>query len=197
MRATGGNRALAIEFRPAVHVGRRRLVALAPRSVMVAGKDVIGRKMKQQRVVFGTPGRYPAGHGPVQFGREFRLVLGPIDRGPGGGIDHEVGLDPVKGLVQETPVGQVTLKITTFAVGRYDFTKPGKPGREMAAQLPAASRQQDSHLGKRSLAIFSSLGADASLAESEEGRCGHRIPISSSSQATLASHSGRYGRVHK
>src|SRR6056297_4178148 len=75
--------------------------------------------------------------------------------------------------------------------------QPGEPWGKVAAQLAPASGQQDSHVGKRSLSICSSPGADVSLAESEAGRCGQRIPIAWSSQATLASHSGRYGRVHR
>ncbi len=174
MAAAGGTDArLALQLCAPIHAHRVGRIGFRIGRALGAVKDVIRRKMNQQRVcALGFFGQH-TGRDAVDAQGEVRFVLRLVDGGVRGGVDDHARLRFPHHLADGAGIGE----IECGAVGR---DRRMQHRLELGADLAAAPGQQDLH-GKTSASL--SRGAAASrLERSGWPWKGQRMAMSGSSQ---------------
>ena len=144
--AARANLLLAGELAAAVDAQRPGQVELGRRRAAGAGEDVVAAVVDEPGLGCLRGARQRADRRGVDQRREFRLGLGTIDGGVGGGVDDQRRRDRAHGGGQRFRVAKVAAQ--GLAIGRTegdDLAQHGQRPLQLPAELAVLAEEQDLH----------------------------------------------------
>ncbi len=139
-------RLLAGELGAAVGRERRRLVGLDVGRALAAVEDVVAGDVDDAGADRGRGGGDVAGAGAVDRKRGLLGLLGPVDVGPGGAVDHDVGPLELELGAERGGVGDVELgvaeadHVVAGVAGGEDTSRPSIPPAPVTRTFIRADR---------------------------------------------------------
>src|SRR5262249_21749842 len=130
-----GDRGLARELRAAVRGQRTDLVRLDVWRALGAVEDVVARGVDDRRAGGLGGGRDEPGPLAVDARRLLLMLLGAVDVGPGGAIDHDLGAQLGHRLGERGAVGDVEVSVV-------------EPADAVTARLPGADDVASEHAAR-------------------------------------------------
>ncbi len=144
--AAGADRLLAVQLGLAVDAQGASGVVLAPGPLAAAIEHVVGAVVQQQRAAGLGFARQHGGRLGVDAARLFRLALGLVDGGVGGGVDDDVWLQRAHAGGDALQLAQVTAQaVLAGAIQRDDLAQQRQAALQLPADLAVLAQQQDSH----------------------------------------------------